>query len=143
MGPFVLRRVCALVNNARNDVLAVAPDSNVNAATSARAFPSRIRNPLTGESLEFRLGDEDRETSGIGAVISASAQYLHPVGFRPIESSATRLRLGGSLYRREYGGQRFNDMILAVYTGPQLLFPRARASLQGGVGAVARLSEPK
>ena len=109
--------------------LAVAPDSNVNAATSARTFPSRIRNPYTGESLEFSLRDEDRETSGIGAVLTASGQYLHPVGLRPIENSATRLRLGGSLYRREYGGQRFDDMILAVYTGPQLLFSRARASL--------------
>ena len=109
--------------------LAVAPDSNVNAGTSARTFPSRLRNVLTGESLEFRLNEEARETSGIGAVISASGQYLHPVGFRPIENSATRLRLGGSLYRREYGGQRFDDMILAMYTGPQLLFPRGRASL--------------
>ena len=108
---------------------AIAPDSNVNAATSARTFPSRFRNPFTGESLEFRLGDEDRETSGIGAVLSASGQYLHPLGFRPLGSSAARLRLGGSLYRREYGGQRFDDMILAVYTGPQLLLPRARASL--------------
>ena len=106
---------------------AIAPDSNVNAGTSARTF--HFRPDHFGSALEFRLRDEDRETSGIGAVLSASGQYLHPVKFRPLGSLASRLRLGGSLYRREYGGQRFDDMILAVYTGPQLLFPRARASL--------------
>ena len=33
------------------------------------------------------------------------------------------------IYRREYGGQRFDDMILAAFAGPQLLLPRSRASL--------------
>ena len=108
--------------------LSVAPDSNVNAGTSARTFIAP--NPLAPWSLaEWRLDENRRETSGIGALISASGEYLHPLGFQPIESSATRLRLGGSLYRREYGGQRFDDMVLAVYTGPQFLLPRARASL--------------
>ena len=109
--------------------LAIAPDSNVNAGTSAHTFATRLRNPLTGESLEFEIGQEAREASGIGAVISASGEYLHPAGFRPFERSMTRLRLGGALYRREYGGRRFDDMTLSVYAGPQLLLPRGRASL--------------
>ena len=109
--------------------LAIAPDSNVNAGTAARTFTSRLRNPFTGESLEFEISEETRETSGIGAVVSASGEYRHPVAFRVAENSATRLRLGGSLYRREYGGRRFDDMILAAYAGPELLFPRGRASL--------------
>ena len=109
--------------------LAIAPDSNVNAGTSAHTFATRLRNPLTGESLEFEIGQEAREASGIGAVISASGEYLHPAGFRPFERSMTRLRLGGGLYRREYGGRRFDDMTLSVYAGPQLLLPRGRASL--------------
>ena len=108
--------------------LAVAPDSNVNSGTSART--SIGRNPFIGwVPVEWTLGEDRRETSGIGALISASGEYLHPVGFRLVENSATRLRLGGSLYRREYGGQRFDDTILAAYAGPQLLFPRGRASL--------------
>ena len=111
--------------------LAIAPDSNVNAGTSAHTFPSRIRNFYTGESLEFELDEQARETSGIGAVISASGEYRHPFDFRVAERSATRLLLGGSFYRREYGGRRFDDMILAAYAGPQLLFPRGRASLLG------------
>ena len=109
--------------------LAIAPDSNVNAGTAARTFTSRLRSPLTGESLEFELDEEARETSGIGAVVSASGEYRHPMAFRVAEGSATRLRLGGSLYRREYGGRRFDDVILAAYAGPQLLFPRGRVSL--------------
>ena len=109
--------------------LAVAPDSNVNAGTSAHTFTSRLRNFFTGESLEFELSEEARETSGVGAVISASGEYRHPLDLRVAERSATRLRLGGSLYRREYGGRRFDDMTIAAYAGPQLLFPRGRASL--------------
>ena len=109
--------------------LALAPDSNVNAGTSAHTFTSRLRNFFTGESLEFELSEQARETSGVGAVISASGEYRHPLAFQVAERSATRLRLGGSLYRREYGGRRFDDMTLAAYAGPQLLFPRGRASL--------------
>ena len=109
--------------------LAIAPDSNVNAGTSAHTFATRLRNPFTGESLEFEVGEEARGASGIGAVISASGEYLHPAGFRLSESSRTRLRLGGGLYRREYGGRRFDDMTLTVHGGPQLLLPRGRVSL--------------
>jgi len=113
--------------------LAIAPDSNVNAGTAARTFASRYAgiDPDTGEivPLPFTLPESARETSGIGAIISGGGEYRHPVAFRVAENSATRLRLGGSLYRREYGGRRFDDMILAAYAGPELLFPRGRASL--------------
>ena len=109
--------------------LAIAPDSNLNAGTSARTFATRLRNPFTGESLEFEIGKDARGVSGIGAIISASGEYLHPAGFRPFENSMTRLRLGGAFYRREYGGRRFDDMTISVYAGPQLLLPRGRASL--------------
>lgn len=109
--------------------LSVAPDSNVNAATSNPRFASHLFNPYTGQPLEFELNEDALERSGIGAILSASGEYLHPVGFQLLEKSATRLRLGGSLYRREYGGQRFDDMLLSAYAGPQLLFPRGRASL--------------
>ena len=113
--------------------LAIAPDSNVNTGTSASTFASRIPgvNLDTGEivPLPFVLPESARETSGIGAILSASGEYRHPVALQVAESSATRLRLGGSLYRREYGGRRFDDMTLAAYAGPQFLFPYGRASL--------------
>ena len=113
--------------------LMIAPDSNVNTGTSASTFASRIPgiDPDTGEivPLPLTLSESARETSDIGAIISASGEYRHPVAFRVVENSATRLRLGGSLYRREYGGRRFDDMTLAAYAGPQFLFPHGRASL--------------
>ena len=113
--------------------LAIAPDSNVNTGTSASTFASRIPgvDPDTGEivPLPLTLSESARETSGIGAILSASGEYRHPVALQVVENSATRLRLGGDLYRREYGGRRFDDMILAAYAGPQFLFPYGRASL--------------
>ena len=109
--------------------MAVAPDSNVNAGTDARSFESRLRNVFTGEALEFALGEEARRTSGLGVVVSADGEYRHPLALRLLEDTATRLRLGGGLYRREYGGKRFDDMTLTVQAGPQILFPRGRASL--------------
>ncbi len=107
--------------------MSVAPDTNVNAGTSARTFSSRLVNLFTGEPLEFRLDEGQRRTSGIGVIVSAAGGYRHPVTL--FEDLATRLRLGGSVYRREHGGRRFDDMTVAVDGGMQFLFPRARASL--------------
>ena len=101
--------------------MAVAPDSNINAATSARWFDWR--------GLQFRLSDEARARSGVGLIVSALGEYRHPVGARLSEDSLTRLRLGAGISRRDYGGRRFDDMTLALHAGPQILFPRGRASL--------------
>ena len=109
--------------------MAIAPDSNVNSGTSARTFVSRLQNIGTGERLEFELGDGARKRSGIGAVLAASGEYHHPTSVRMWEESATRLRLGGRLYRREYAGNRFDDMTVSLHMGPQLLFPVGRMSL--------------
>ena len=109
--------------------LAVAPDSNLNAATSARSYPSRLRNFFTGEALEFEIDPESRATSGVGLVIAAGGEYRHPIPYPLHEQSATRLRLGGSLYRREYARRQFDDMTLSLHAGPQLLFRRSLASV--------------
>ena len=109
--------------------MSIAPDTNVNAGTSARRFATRYVNAFTGEGLEFDIEERARATSGIGVIVSASGEYRRPVSFRPAPDSATRLRLGASLYRREYGGRRFDDMTLALDVGPQVLFPRGHVSL--------------
>ena len=103
--------------------MSIAPDTNINAGTSARTFIYRI----FGVPLEFELNEQSRKTSGVGVVVSAAGGYRHPVEL--FDSAATRLRLDGSVYRREHGGQRFDDMTVAVDGGLQFLFPRARASL--------------
>ena len=109
--------------------MAIAPDSNVNSGTTARTFASRLRNIGTGERLEFELGEGARQRSGVGAVIAASGEYHHPTSVRMVEDSAARLRLGSSVYRREYAGNRFDDMTVSAHMGPQLLFPVGRLSL--------------
>ena len=109
--------------------VAVAPDSNINAGTSARRFATRIRNFFTGERLEFEIDERNRATSGLGAVISTSGEYRHPVPFPLHDESATRLRIGGGLYRREYGQSQFDDMTLSAFAGPQLQFPRGLLSV--------------
>ena len=112
-----------------NFSMAIAPDSNVNSGTSARTFVSRLQNIDTGERLEFELGEGTRKRSGVGAVIAASGEYHHPTSIRIAEDSATRLRLGAGIYRREYAGNRFDDMTISLHMGPQLLFPVGRVSL--------------
>ncbi len=109
--------------------LSVAPDSNINAGPSAQRFASRLRNFFTGERLEFDLDERARADSGVGFVVSTSGEYRHPLPFRLLEDSATRLRLGAGLYRREYPGRRFDDMTLSLHAGPQALFPLGRVSL--------------
>ena len=107
--------------------MSIAPDTNVNAGTSARTLPTRLVNLFTGEPLLFSLDERARETSGVGVIVSAAGGYRHPVTL--FDDAATRLRLDGSVYRREHGGRRFDDMTVAVDGGMQFLFPRARASL--------------
>ncbi len=103
--------------------MALAPDSNVNAGTEARTFRLRFL------PLEFEIDERTRATSGVGVVVSASGEYRHPLAFQPFEETATRLRIGAGVWRREHGGSRFDDMTLSLHAGPEVLFRRGRASL--------------
>ncbi len=109
--------------------MSIAPDSNVNAGSSARSFATRLRNFFTGERLVFELDERAHATTGVGVVVSASGEYRRPMRFRLLEDSATRLRFGGGVHRREYAGRRFDDMTLSLHAGPQILLRRGRASL--------------
>ncbi len=101
--------------------LAVAPDTNVNAATEARIVE------IFG--LPFQLNEDARASSGVGLIVSGSAEYQHAITLRPFAATAGRLRLGAALYRREYGGRRFDDMTLSLHGGPRLLYRRGDVSL--------------
>ena len=107
---------------------AVAPDTNINSATAARTLPADIHiYGLPGD--KWLLPEEQRETSGIGAVVSAFGEYTHPLTLRVFDDSFTRLRAGGGVYRREYARRRFDDMTVFLHAGPQLLFPRGLVAL--------------
>ena len=108
--------------------VAAAPDTNISGGTDATSFTSRIIG-FDGQPLEFAIDDQNQATSGVGIIISTSGEYRHPVKFRLRENTATRLRLGSSFYRREYGGSRFDDMVIALHAGPEVLFPLGRVGL--------------
>lgn len=97
--------------------LAVAPDTNINGASTSREVD------LYG--LPFRLSDDARQKSGIGAAIDANVE------FAPRIAPGARLRLGAALKRNEYDGERFDDMTFAVQVGPRLIMPRWDISLLG------------
>ena len=90
-----------------NFSFALAPDSNINNGTSSR------ETELFG--LPFELSDDTRQRSGIGLAIDAGAE------FAPSLSDSVRLRLGADIQRRQYRDTQFDDMTIALHTGPRLV----------------------
>lgn len=90
-----------------NVAASVAPDTNINAATSL--------NQVTLFGLPFTLAPQAQQKSGIGAVVSLSGEYRYPIG------PELRIRSTAALYRADYPGGKFDDMIARVQLGPQLV----------------------
>lgn len=90
--------------------IALAPDTNINNATSA--------SETTLFGLPFELDESARRKSGVGLAIGASAEIAPRVAQR------VRLRLGAAARRREYGGSEFDDTLLSLHAGPRLVLPR-------------------
>ena len=89
--------------------VAIAPDTNINAATSARQVNFFGLLPAT-------LSDDARETSGLGIVASIGGGYewrLEP---------DLRLRTSASLSTRTYGQSQYNEQILSLRAGPRIFF---------------------
>ena len=97
--------------------IALAPDTNINNATSAREAV------LFG--LPFELAGDARRTSGVGIALGAAGEIA------PRVSERTRLRFGASLQRREYDGKHFDDMTLALHAGPRLVLSKWDLGLLG------------
>ena len=90
--------------------LAVLPDSNINAATSARLVD------LFG--LPARLSEDARQTSGIGLSANISGGYEGRI------SEDLRFRTAVGLRTRTYRESDFNDRILSLRAGPRILFEK-------------------
>ncbi len=102
--------------------LALAPDTNVNTSTSAQTVD------IFG--LPFQLDDQARAKSGIGVVGTLTAEIQKPLPhLKWIPGVATRLRVGGLVYRREYSGGEFDDHNYGVYAGPRFLSNRGHFSV--------------
>ena len=90
--------------------VALAPDSNINAATSSRqvnlfGFPAQ-------------LSEDARQTSGVGLNANISAGYEARI------SPDLRFRTSARLYTRTYKKSKFNDRTLTLRAGPRFLFEK-------------------
>ena len=90
--------------------VALAPDSNINAATSARLVD------LFG--LPARLSEDARQTSGVGLSANVSGGYEGRI------SQDLRFRVAAGLRTRTYGESDYNDRILSLRAGPRILFEK-------------------
>ena len=90
--------------------VALAPDSNINAATSSRQVN------LFG--LPAQLSEDARQTSGVGLNANISA------GYEARLSPDLRFRTSAGLSTRTYGKSQFNDRTLTLQAGPRFLFEK-------------------
>ena len=115
--PVVRARTLAFLDTIRrrktwsvNAAIALAPDSNINAATSSREVN------LFG--LPAQLSEDARQTSGVGLNARISAGYEARI------SPDLRFRTGASLSTRTYEKSEFNDRTLSLRAGPRFLFEK-------------------
>ena len=102
--------------------VALAPDTNVNTSTSAQT--------VNIFGLPFQLDDQARATSGIGVVGAFGSEIQRPLpNFKWLPGAAVRLRVGGSVMRREYSGGDFDDSNYGIYAGPRFINSRGQMSV--------------
>lgn len=97
--------------------VAVAPDSNVNAATDAREMQ------IFG--LPFELSDDARRTSGVSFSTQATADRSVPL------HGKTRLAIGGWGRFTDNEGTVFDDGAVGLRVGPQLWVGATKLEIQG------------
>ncbi len=99
--------------------MAIAPDTDIGGASASEV----VMFDFAGQLLPFTL-DDGGEKSSIGLSIWAGGEYQEPL------APNWRLRVGGSIFRREYAGKQFDRMGLGFHAGPRwLIDPRTEASL--------------
>ena len=102
--------------------LALAPDTNVNTSTSAQT--------VNIFGLPFQLDDQARAKSGIGVVGALGTEVQSPLPkLKWFPGSAARLRVGGTVYRREYSGGEFDDSNYGIYAGPRFISSKGQMSV--------------
>ena len=102
--------------------LALAPDTNVNTATSAQS--------VSIFGLPFQLDDDARATSGIGIVGNLSGEVQTPMpAFKWMPGRVARLRVGTNIFRRDYSGGAFDDANYGILVGPRFIGTRGDMSV--------------
>ena len=90
--------------------VAIAPDTNINAATSARE--------VSLFELPAQLSEDARRTSGVGLSANLSGRYQWRV------SKDVRFGASAGLYTRTYREDEFNEQILSLRAGPLFFFEK-------------------
>ena len=90
---------------------AIAPDSNLNAASESEII---YIDTVFGRLPFTREGDFGAQ-SGLGLSVWGGGEYQHPL------SQRLRLRAGADVAQREYGGSDFDQLFIAAHTGPRWL----------------------
>ena len=90
--------------------VALAPDSNINNATSATEVE------LFG--LPAQLSEDARETSGVGLNVNLDGGYEARI------SPDVRFRTSAGLSTRTYRESAFNERIVNLRAGPRFLFEK-------------------
>lgn len=90
--------------------VAIAPDSNINAATSAREVS------LFG--LPAQLSEDARRTSGVGLYAALAGGYEWRL------SEDLRFRTSAGLRTRTYRDDKFNEQVLTLRAGPRIFFEK-------------------
>ena len=99
---------------------AIAPDSNLNAASGERT----IFLDFLGQRLPFRLNDPATPESGLGLSLWGGGEHQYPLAPR------WRLRSGANANVRDYKGGDFDRHFLSAHLGPRrLIDARTEASL--------------
>jgi tetratricopeptide (TPR) repeat protein len=89
-----------------NASIGIAPDTNVNSATSS--------DTINIFGLPFQLGDDGKAKSGVGLTFESNLIIRRPTN--RLGRLITEISASGRLYR----DNRFNDTTFAVRTGPEL-----------------------
>ena len=89
---------------------AIAPDSNINAASDTKTIHIH--------GLPFRLDNDSGARSGVGVVVWGGGEYQHP------SSSSLRMRIGADITRLEYAGGNFDRTLVSGHAGPRWLVDR-------------------
>ena len=99
---------------------AIAPDSNMNAASGEKTL--WLDTPFG--RLPFTLDDDVSRKSGVGVSVWGGGEYQYPLG------PAWRLRSGADASAREYKGGAFDSQSVSAHLGPRrLIDARTEASL--------------
>ncbi len=89
---------------------ALAPDSNVNAASSA--------DIVWLYGLPFTVSDESKPSSGVGLIVWGGAEYEHSL------SQRLKLRAGADVWRQEHRETQYNRMLISLHAGPRWIMTR-------------------